>query len=225
MPSKTIQDVILYNFLKNAIIGFAVTEKCDVINPVVPTCPGCETMYLTGAECPGLCDDPPEIESVESMLGIDDDDDNADQRTLDHVLAGKLNADLSLAEFVDKMVETCDNCPDAGPDACDSCRRICKGCPPESTMECDDCPDNHCNGCPDDIDNEGMPAPAESLYRQGCWNTLENRVHDLMSEWSLIADECKCRIVVEDCDEIKCTFCDHSFNDCYFEMCPRIHGA
>jgi hypothetical protein len=151
-------------------LGFVATEKCDEIEPVDPEaltgshlCPGCEVME---EKCPGLCEDPPEVESVKSMLSIEDEPESC------------LNCTFKNLGIED---EPCDGCFD---------RNEWKGMP---------------------VMDEG-PTPcadeAESLYRAGCWTTLENRMHDLMSEWSLIADKCKCRIEVEDCDEIKCTFCD-----------------
>jgi hypothetical protein len=73
---------------------------------------------------------------------------------------------------------------------------------------------------------EKAPTPcadqAESLYRHGCWVTLENRLHDLMSEWSLVAPDCKFQFEAEDRDEILCSHDDHSLFPCHFDECPRM---
>ena len=67
------------------------------------------------------------------------------------------------------------------------------------------------------------PAPVvslhDTLYRQGCWVSLQNRLHDLMSEWSLLAADCNFQNLDYSCDH-------HSEQKaCYFSNCPRIHGA
>jgi hypothetical protein len=228
------QNVVLHNFLPNSIIGFAVTEKCDVINPVAECEPGPPT---TGKKMdhawskPGHMTDPPEIESVESMLGIDDD--------MPHTQA-YLEAYREAFPVVptsdDEVVKTCMNCDFQALHIHDE--------------PCDGCFDqNAWKGMPvmDDTDNEGMPAPApsscdgcpgpdevvcakgqvcragaESLYRAGCWVSLENRKHDLMSEWSLAAPECKFQFEAEDRDEILCSHDDHSLFPCHFDECPRM---
>jgi hypothetical protein len=84
---------------------------------------------------------------------------------------------------------------------------------------CDGCFDrNEWEGMPFmDVDNEGMPAPVESLYRQGCWRTLENKLHDLMSEWSLLASKCRYAS-----DETECMHKGNMFMDCDYSHCPRI---
>ena len=59
-------------------------------------------------ECPGLCDDPPDV--------TDDDDDNADQRTLDHVLTQQLDTD-------DDPCDGCDSWEDGHNNGfCDECK-------------------------------------------------------------------------------------------------------
>jgi hypothetical protein len=175
VPTVTTQDVILWNFLKNAVLGFAVTEKCTVINPVVEcepgpadsVCPGCDKVDV----CPEHCDDPPDL----------DDD-----------------------------VEACENCfyiqTPLWDEPCDGCFGCDKWEPQNGNVK------------------EG-PAPcadeAESLYKAGCWVTLENRLHDLMSEWSMAAPDCTYQNDFD--DVIRCNHGDVDIGTtCHFNNCPRV---
>jgi hypothetical protein len=181
MPSKTMQNVILYNFLPNSVIGFAATEKCTVINPVVEcepgpvdACPGCDNVDV----CPENCDDPPEVEAH----------------------------DCHNCAFCDQPVhgEPCDGCYDTNE---------WMNMPTEAQLAACD------TDAPTPVADE-----AESLYKAGCWIALENRKHDLMSEWSLAAPDCKFQFESEDRDELLCSHDDHSLFPCHFDDCPRMRA-
>jgi hypothetical protein len=158
-----------------------------VINPVVPTCLGCGTMMALDAECPGLCDDPPDL------MGVDDD--------VDPVVRDKNTFKLT---DEDRNVESCENCLHI---------RVSLG-------------DEPCNGCFDCAKWEPQEAPEpapdtslhDTLYRQGCWSTLETRLHDLMSEWSCLAADCK-----HASSEAECNHPDSHLIDCDYDLCPRIN--
>ena len=199
VPTKTLHDVVLFNFLPLAIIGFIATDdfgpvvpdetpNVTVINPVIecepgpPTteaecdkligmhlCPGCDVME---GKCPDLCVDPPTVEDLE---------DKACENCL-HIK-------------VPLYAEPCDGCFD---------REHWKGMPvmEEAPTPCAD--------------------QAESLYRAGCWVALENRKHDLMSEWSMAAPDCQFQFEAEDRDELLCSHDNHSLFPCHFDECPRM---
>jgi hypothetical protein len=173
MPTKTLQDVVIHNFLPNSVIGFAVTEKCNVINPVVecepgpPTteaecdalvgrhlCPGCEVME---GKCPDICCDPPDVDNEGMPAPVDP---------------------IKVAESLSDYVDGLGTCSD---------RDI-------------DCP------------------VAETLYRTGVWVSLQNRLHDLMSEWSMAAAECP-----DQDDDCGCTQFGSDVS-CHYDNCPRIRA-
>jgi len=97
-----------------------------------------------------------------------------------------------------------------------------------------------CDGCFDSnewvaLPSDEAPTPcadmAESLYRKGCWTTLAERVADLASEWSLMANGCKYKLV----PSINLPYrmigspdpdCSKFFGQrpCCFENCPKLKG-
>jgi hypothetical protein len=188
MPTVTLQDVILHNFLPNSVIGFLVTEKFDGIKPVV-------------------ADD-------------DIDDFLASVEKLKQVKAKQL------AEDDEHLEEVCENClhvkVSLGLPPCDGCFGSDNWEPQE--IDCDKMiSDGICPGCDimegkcPDLCDDPPEVKAESLYHQGCWATLENRLHDLMSEWSVLANGCKYNST-----STGCTLAGNQFCDCSWAKCPRV---
>jgi len=161
IPTRDLDDVVLYNFLPLTVMGFRVTGNVNVnvVNPVLECEPGPPT---TEAEC-------------DAPAGIDDE----------HNCLNCRHGNLSICD------EPCDGCFDA----------------------------NEWVVHPDTIE-----ALNETLYRTGVWIALENRKHDLMSEWSLAAPDCKFQFEAEERDELLCSHDDHSLFPCHFDHCPRMRG-
>jgi hypothetical protein len=184
IPTNGWQDVIIHNFLPGRVIGYVVTEKCNVINPVV--------------ECEPDDDDTPAMDAYLSAYQDEHGDDDEDFWPEDDPICDDAHDDDD--------VEACENCLHV---------KVSLGLPP-----CDGC-----FGCekwePQAANVKEAPTPcadqAESLYRTGCWTTLENRLHDLMSEWSLLADKCQFKSV-----SCGCTHRDRQFCNCVFGKCPRV---
>ena len=196
IPTKTLHDVVLFNFLPLAIIGFVAT---DDFGPVVPDETPAESLPLC-ADCPDFPKD-----------GCFNDDGHKVACLKSSPIVGKMNG----IPVVPPTTEA----------ECDALvgMHLCPGC---DVME-GKCPDL-CAAPPeleeslsDFVDN--MPDQAESLYRNGCWVTLENKLHDLMSEWSCLAADCQ-----HSTDNAECLFTvtekgemDY-IHDCLWELCPRV---
>jgi hypothetical protein len=262
IPTKTLQNVILHNFLPNTVLGFVVTEKVTGIEPIEPEVTGikdqgyfaddqrspkelsdyvdslsqnpkpllkgCLTQHGNCADCPdfpgGDClggvdfKDGVEVEDLE--VEVIDDEENVPCRE-----CGRTDLPLHW----DRTCPECFFIPDAGEVEVDDDR-------PHDCLDCRhgalSCCDEPCDGCYDQNewvtrDKAGLPDDSgvpESLYKAGCWVSLENRKHDLMSEWSLAAPDCKFQFEAEERDELLCSHDDHSLFPCHFDDCPRMRA-
>jgi hypothetical protein len=177
IPTNGWQDVIIHNFLPGRVIGYVVTEKCNVINPVV--------------ECEPDDDDTPAMDAYLSAYQDEHGDDDDEFWPEDDPICDDAHV---MDKDPDDPLATCNGTDDDRnmcADSCKECRYF------EAPTPCAD--------------------QAESLYRAGCWTTLENRLHDLMSEWSLLADKCQFKSVSGGCTHRGRQFCN-----CVFGKCPRV---
>jgi hypothetical protein len=209
IPTRTVHNVVLHNFLPTTVLGFVATEKVTGIEPIDPDtikgmpvvtspatteaecdaltgshlCPGCEVME---GKCPGLCEDPPDVDN-EGMPA-----------------PAPAVEDLEV-EVIDESVHIDDD-------------HNCLNCRHGNLSVCDE----PCDGCFDAnewvVHPDTIEALNETLYRTGCWIALENRLHDLMSEWSLLASKCQYAS-----DDAECEHTDNHGVDCDYGQCPRIN--
>jgi hypothetical protein len=244
IPTRTVHNVVLHNFLPDTILGFVASEvvneqsglkgEVEMVDSVDPSngsvtqipippvtedqcdalvgahlCPGCEVME---GKCPGLCEDPPDVDNegmpaptpvADSCIACSDhvsgDCDGVDPENCgmhDHYIT---HSDIDESVHIDDD-HNCLNCRHGNLSICDE--------------PCDGCFDaNEWVVHPDTIE-----ALNETLYRTGCWIALENRLHDLMSEWSLLASKCQYAS-----DDAECEHTDNHGVDCDYGQCPRIN--
>jgi hypothetical protein len=181
-------------------------------------------------KCPDLCADPPELDEAK-VTGIKDQGYFADdQRT-----------PKELADYVDDMINTCDDCPDASPDNCDGCLSqkssdlagppdlpdadpdFCEACKIATSGECDGVDPENCGFHPDHQDNE--PDPDECLDKADLFKDLKDVHWNVMCEWSLTAAKCQFQFENRFDDELICVHTDGKLDPCHFSMCPRMHSA
>ncbi|MBW2646911.1 MAG: hypothetical protein JRE23_12210 [Deltaproteobacteria bacterium] len=201
-PSINYDRVIIHNFLPLAVIGFRVTE--NVPAPAPPTTEAecdaligrhlCPGCDVMEGKCPDICCDPPAVDDGQDRENYTDDQDRENYTDDDDV------------------------------EACENCKHIKVPLYAEPCDGCFGCSEWKAVGSVEwDLSVDPMaPVHPESLYRAGCWISLENRKHDLMSEWSLAAPDCRFQFEAEERDELLCSHDDHSLFPCHFDECPRL---
>jgi hypothetical protein len=207
VPSRTVHEVILHNFLSGTILGFIMTEK--ITDPA-----DLQGMPETAGLC-FFCDKPvsclgPSCPITKANSETDALDDDGDDE-LDIHFHGP---DSVVAD----MISTCDNCDRGDPDTCDACRKDpepndfnsdpCFGCPGPDEVVCT--LDTPClkGGRKD-------PGPNE-------FDKLKDEHWNIMCRWSLMAANCHAQRDFQDDLDILCRI---SGDCCHFSNCPRINNA
>jgi hypothetical protein len=220
IPTRNLHDVVLYNFLPLAVIGFIAT---DDFGPVVPgETPGCtveDDVDNEGMPAP----EPACLDCTYKLLGSEDEpcdgcfDCNEFKPSLIEVPRVVEPENCGTSED-DDDVEACENCLHV---RCSLAQYPCDGCFDANEWEL---------MIPAEDSDKPTPCAdqAESLYRAGCWVALENRKHDLMSEWSLLAANCSHLSCGSDPDGDNDPCCTKTtgniMNECSFEECPRLNA-
>jgi hypothetical protein len=193
VPSWTMHDVILHNFLRGTILGFVMTEK---INP--------ESGLKGEINMAEKVTDPADLQGMPETAGLCASCDKSVACLGARCAITRANSEIdALADdddldihfhgpdsVVTDMLSTCDDCEDAGPDSCDTCNLV----------------------DPDIATRDTADGDEFDKLKLGHW--------DILCRWIVAAADCHAqRDFKDDLDKL----CRISGDCCEFADCPRIN--